>query len=549
MVNQSFKAVLRKHLSLWLALLCGLISLGVYLRALAPNIVFGDTPELSVASYQLGVAHPTGYPFYTLLGNLFQHLVKIGSIAYRMNLFSALVGAMTTSLLFLLLLRVTHSRVASAFAALLFAFTPTFWSQAVIAEVYALHLLFVVATLFCLLRWDRRGEKNWLRGAAFVYGLSFTHHITTALLLPGLLAFALTSRHKKQLLGELRWTLPLFLAPLLLYLYLPWAAYHDAPWNWGDVRSWDQFLAHVTGRHSPEFQGAGSWKRVWHNVVEYGGWPVEDVNPGYAMTQYSPSLLWLAPWGLYGLFRRQRRFLALTLLVYLTNMAWAFNHRLPNGEVFYLPAHLMVALWMGDGLRQGAYTLLRFWKRIRVPRKSQRRLQATLALAACGVPFTLVAMNWTTMDKHKERKAIAFGHALLGSLKPNALLICTGETWVFPAIYTHYVEKRRPDVLILPVQDAIRPSNTRLMTRLAAHGLTVRLPEAYSQASTQQFDYRLLANVIADNQPKRPVYLVGPGMAQLAQFPELRGVISRLSPIAGQEPVFEVVIKRETVSR
>src|SRR5262245_39340807 len=47
-----------------LALLIGLIAFGVYLRTLAISIIWGDSPELTAAAYNLGIPHPTGYPLY-----------------------------------------------------------------------------------------------------------------------------------------------------------------------------------------------------------------------------------------------------------------------------------------------------------------------------------------------------------------------------------------------------------------------------------------------------------------------------------------------------
>ncbi len=85
----------------WLAWLApsivGLVSLLVYLRTLLPGIAFGDWGEMQTVSHVLGVAHPTGYPTYVLLGWLAQ-LVPIGSVAFRLNLLSAVLvaGALAT---------------------------------------------------------------------------------------------------------------------------------------------------------------------------------------------------------------------------------------------------------------------------------------------------------------------------------------------------------------------------------------------------------------------------------------------------------------------
>src|SRR5207247_4443125 len=142
--------------------------------------------------------HPTGYPLYMLLSHSFLRCLPFGSIAFRMNLLSALSAGFAVGLIYLLMGRVTSSRLAGLVGALVFAFSQTFWSQAVIAEVYAFHMLGMVGVLVCVLAWDRRGERRWLWASAMAYGLCFALHMMSVLLAPGLLYFALTSPHRRQ---------------------------------------------------------------------------------------------------------------------------------------------------------------------------------------------------------------------------------------------------------------------------------------------------------------------------------------------------------------
>src|SRR5437762_3277993 len=82
----------------------GVVILAVYVRTLAPTVAGGDSGELITAAYTLGVAHPPGYPLYTLLAKLFT-LIPIGTIAWRVNLFSAVCGAGAATLIFLAVAR------------------------------------------------------------------------------------------------------------------------------------------------------------------------------------------------------------------------------------------------------------------------------------------------------------------------------------------------------------------------------------------------------------------------------------------------------------
>ena len=128
---------------------------GLYLRTLAPGLLFGDSAEFQVAAWQLGLAHPTGYPLYLIVGSLWQHLLALAGLspAYALNVLSAFFGAATVALLYLCMVGWLQQssfgvhRLAALLTALLFAVNFTFWSQNLIAEVYTLHTLFMVLLL------------------------------------------------------------------------------------------------------------------------------------------------------------------------------------------------------------------------------------------------------------------------------------------------------------------------------------------------------------------------------------------------------------------
>src|SRR4051794_845275 len=301
----------------------GIVALVVYCRTLYPAITWGDSPELTAAAYQAGVPHPTGYPLYMLLSHSLLRLFPLGSVAYRMNLLSAICAAGAVALTYFLGWRIARSRLAGVTAALMLAFSATFWSQAVLAEVYAFEMLLITAVLGVVIRWEESEDRRWLWAAATLYGLCFTHHLMSVLLAPGLLFFALTSPRRSQFLRELPRTLPLFLLPLLLYLYLPRAATRDPAMNWGDPRSWHNFLAHVTGR---EYQARMfDLNSLQHRQLlqKYVGGSGES---GFLWTQFTPQILWLAPLGLWRLVRSHRRLLGLTLSIYAVTVVYALNY-------------------------------------------------------------------------------------------------------------------------------------------------------------------------------------------------------------------------------
>src|SRR5437660_9230440 len=64
----------------------------VYLRTLCPTVYLGDVGEIATAIASGGVAHPPGYPVFSLLGRLFLWL-PFGEPAFRIGCLVALAGA------------------------------------------------------------------------------------------------------------------------------------------------------------------------------------------------------------------------------------------------------------------------------------------------------------------------------------------------------------------------------------------------------------------------------------------------------------------------
>src|SRR5512147_2088486 len=117
-------------------------SFALYLSTLAPTVTFWDSGELIAASCGLGISHQPGYPLFALAGKLFS-LIPLGSAAYRLNLLSATFSALGVFIVYLVLLEINPSPAASsaalcALAAAVLAVVRTYWSQAVVTEVYAL---------------------------------------------------------------------------------------------------------------------------------------------------------------------------------------------------------------------------------------------------------------------------------------------------------------------------------------------------------------------------------------------------------------------------
>ncbi|MCU0858815.1 MAG: DUF2723 domain-containing protein, partial [Pontiellaceae bacterium] len=183
-----------------------LTALTVYTLTLQPTVGLEDSGELIVASDYLGVPHPPGYPIWSLLTWFFQWIFHgvtyhgYPNPAWGVNFFSGFAGALACGILALLVSRsgadilgslkketnVLGEKTESLFCCvagisggLLLAFSQGMWSQAVIAEVYSLNILFQTAVLLFLYRWMMEPENpKPLFLMAFTFGLGLTNHQT-----------------------------------------------------------------------------------------------------------------------------------------------------------------------------------------------------------------------------------------------------------------------------------------------------------------------------------------------------------------------------------
>ena len=206
-----------KKINLVLGWLCFLISFFVYFTTAEPTVSFWDTGEYITTSSKLQVGHPPGAPLYQMLGAFFSvFALENENIGFIMNVMSGFVSALAISFLYwsivLVLKKIISIKInsqktkfsissAAFIGSLSFAFTDTFWFNAVEAEVYAMATLIMAILFYLGLRWeaDMQNQRGnvWLLLISFVIGLSFGVHFMGLLTIPALvLIYYYKNRHQ-----------------------------------------------------------------------------------------------------------------------------------------------------------------------------------------------------------------------------------------------------------------------------------------------------------------------------------------------------------------
>ena len=419
------------------AALAGLLAFLVYLRTLAPTVMWYDMGELTTTSYVLGIAHNTGYPLYILLGKLFTFL-PIGDVAYRVNLMSAVFAALTVSAVFIIIYDLTKSVLAALFGALTLAFSSTLWSTAVWAESYSLNAFFTAVITLLLLRWREDGRPWQLYVAALLFGLSMGNHRLVLLLVPGILLFILAGRRRPSS-GRCLGCGLLLLLGLSVYLYLPIRGSQDPSLNWAQPANYHTYLSmFLTGSTPGQY-----WDFAFFDHL--------DVVSRFPLNEFTVFGVGLAILGLAYVWRRDRLFAVygLSLCVLVAFIALSYNiHNIYN---YFIPAYVILAVWIGcsaKALFSFAFQLLED----RRPRwsGSNTYLFSPVAAALLLLPLFLLSRNLPRVDRSDDYSAHDFARTTLTNVKPHSTVIT--DSWTAsPLWYVQLVEGYRKDVLVSPL--------------------------------------------------------------------------------------------------
>ncbi len=428
-----------------LALGVFVLALVIYLRTLCPTVYWGDCGELATAAYTLGIAHPTGYPLWTMLGKVWTLVFPFGTIIWRLNVLSAVYGALGVAALFGFARAVGLSRSLSVLVAGLFAFSRTFWQQCLFAETYSLTACLTCLLLFLAARWRARGRQDGdLRWLAFGAGLAMCNGQMNTLFLPGAFLFVLWSEPTLRAVRETptrkRWaaTLGVGLLPLLCYAYLPIRARMQPAQNWGDPETPWAFYYHVTARPYTGLMFHLSRHEVLHNLHRWAvGLGNEYVWPLVALALVGLARLWMR--------RNERPLAAMLTWTLAVNVFYTINYAIYNQYIYFIAGYVVLAAGAGFGLDA-------LWPWVEGKVEEAKRPQMRRLAAACLpalVAFQIVG-HWGESDLSRNWTCVDYGRNLLATLAPGSLLIDSGsDTSKGAMTYLQKVEGVRPDVTLV----------------------------------------------------------------------------------------------------
>ena len=449
----------------------------IYLFTLAPSVVQIDSGELAAVQITLGIAHPTGYPLYTILGYLFSLIPLPFTKIYQMNLLAAIycaaaVGFFVQSVKLILdnldkfnlsnsvQLKKVKKRsqkekenvisdkkdkkeipeivkiFTSAFSGFILAFSKTFWFQSTSVEVYSLHLLLICVIIFVLLKAYLQNEEqqnilhNYWFILAVALALGFSNHMTTLLILPAIAyLFFLKLGFNKSSLKKMLLMMALFLPILLiLYSYLPIRASQQPTINWGNPIDLERILRHISGKQYQVWLFS-SMEAAKKQLVYFFFSLTDEFNIALI-----PIII-----GFFISYSFSKKLFIFLTIVFASTAFYSINYDIVDIDSYFLLAYIALAFFSAFGIIK-LYSLLKL------------SIHSNLVLVIVSLIFIIIfaAFNFKKVDQSNTKIFEEYSKSLVNSTnKKSILLSYQWDFFVSASYYFQKVEGFRKDVIVI----------------------------------------------------------------------------------------------------
>jgi hypothetical protein len=469
----------------------------------------------------LGIPHPTGYPFFIMVGHFFTRMdfgvlasqpIYWNNSAFKVTLFVILTGLLHLWVFWRIHISLqeklgmsiggrTLGSIAAAFGALGMGTGHLYWSQSIVPEVYMLNLLFVDLTLLAMLslmldKTDGSSRWKWLVLGLFG-GLGLFHHLSFLLFMPGFLILGIFCL-RKPVGKEIIYLAAGFLLSLLPLLYLPIRSAQNPPIDTTNTENWCNFWAHISGRAYWDFL----FKRPLDEMFKH-------LRPFDLQEQYGYIGILFIYAGIIGGYLKRGRLAGSLLALFLTSTALvlfqASNYYVMDRGVFFLPAFFAMSHLIALGI---SFTM---GFALTHPKKAKPALRGLFT-----VILLIIAVVWQAgqirhafawnIDVSEILAAKAFGSQAFADLEEDAIVLTWYDGQSYSLMYHRFVLFRgiREDIDIIFVP--------QIHTHWWWENVEDGNPDVELSIPYTGNRDRIVVDIIRTNIGKRPIYTAWPQM-------------------------------------
>lgn len=446
-----------------------LVTFLVYAWSAPGTVVLEDDGFFILAAYFNGIAHPPGYPLFTLLAHI-ATLIPMGSVALRVHLLSGFLGALACACLWLITFTLVRDRTAAYAAAFSLAFSRVFWSQAIIAEVYTLNVLLVLMTFLSALavRNRRTGtDPVWqIRILFLCYGLALSNHWPLVVLTTPMFIAALWQERKNYHHYVAR-GLPFLLLGLTPYIWMAIRSQMNPEiLFFGPVENVQDFWRYLSRQPYAEIDHSPS--AGWIDKMRYLQYALFQTGE-----QYGPFGGFLILAGLIcQKWRLPADLCAALILGYLGSTVFLIvmmdfdydEYHMIIFSVYPLIAYAIAAIWLAIGFVSFVHIL------VKAPLLQSSGMAIPVGCAAL-VAGSILSMSAAWNYRHEDNWARLYSVTVLNSLPWGAILFSDGLANGSIA-YLNKIEGYRKDITLYSVNGIL--FNNRLFDSLELNSVLAR---------------------------------------------------------------------------
>jgi len=426
----------------------------LYIVTCAPAILWQDSGRFVYRIWHNDIQDKLGlalaHPLYIMIGIAVKQ-IPLGDLAYRVNLISAVFGAVAVANIFLLLRLWLGKSVPAVIAAITLALSHTFWYHASIAETYTLYIALLTGELIMLLRYMQSSKVSYLYWLGLLNGLAIANHMFASIPLLCYGVFFVVLLVKKRIgFGRLA---------VVVLLWIIGAAPYEYLIIKNIIQSGDFTGTALSAAFGNSWQGAVlntslSLKIVKENIL-------------FLLLNFpTPNLLLLFV-GLFGLYKYcpEKAFSNVVLVLSVLFFLFAFRYTVPDRYTFFMPFYCMVSVLAGLGV----YV---------VNKRMSSRVFICLVLIFASLPIPVYAAVPIVAEKMRfnlgtrreipyrneyryflcpwktgYRGAERFANEALALVENNAN-IYADSTVAYVLLYAQQVEQKRRDVTIVSGRDS-----------------------------------------------------------------------------------------------
>ncbi|HET6446249.1 MAG TPA: DUF2723 domain-containing protein [candidate division Zixibacteria bacterium] len=449
--------------------LVGAIIIGVgffllYLITLSPGLLPADSGEFQLVAATLGVAHPPGFPLYTMLANLMTRLPLGLTPATMTNIFSVITGTLTLLLVYGTVFRLTRSTIGGLVAAGALGTATTFWAQSTTTNIRSLTAFFAALAIYLLVRYREERQKDekqtepapieqdddrgimsspfWKYAVAIVLVmvLGITHH--TSLIFLGMVFIIFLFWTDRKWISDRRlwpWLILAVVVGLIPLLYLPLRSAAGAQGAPEDLTTIKGFFNHILalGFRGDFFyftEPAILWERlkVMANIMTF---------------QFDGLILITMLLGFLLLLRRDRKLAFLFGGSIATMVLVTAMYRAPQSVEYLMPAYIPLAILAG-------YAVGMVHKNIGADGEGGASPTRTKVLLSILLGFVILAVISQGVDRlpsftylHENNRTRDDMERLLAEAPDDSMILADWH-WVTPLWYLQEVEGLSTDIEI-----------------------------------------------------------------------------------------------------